>query len=232
MKHRLWCLVLMCAVLSAWAVPVTLTPSDAKAVKESVSLLEEYLEKSTGEKPLVAPAAEGLNIRLEVRAAMSAEPETFILEFPAKNQVVIAGGTPLAVRHGTCEFLERFYGIRWLYSGPDGEYVPKVTKTPEFPATSIRMSPVYKIRTFALHHKMKQDYVWAARNKGIFNYDFFGFPGYTWFHHNMHRLLPVEKYAETHPEFFPVRDGKRLIPEKGNTVYWQYCSTTWLMQLR
>ena len=206
---------------------ISLATDEPEALRVGITLLQEYLEKSTGERPAVAAGTgeNALVIRLELRPSMSGGPEAFVLEFPSEKEAVIAGGTPLAVRHGVCEFLERFYGVRWLYSGEEGEYVPKAAGIPKFPSESIRMSPAYRIRTFALDHSRKQDYLWAAKNKGIFSYDFFAFPGYTWFHHNMNRLLVPEKYVSTHPEFFPVIKGKRLIPEKGGAVSWQYCFT-------
>ena len=43
------------------------------------------------------------------------------------------------------------------------------------------------------------------------------------FHHYLHRLIPPETYAKTHPHFYPIRNGKRYFPADNNTHGWQPC---------
>ena len=199
---------------------------DGKYVVEAVEILKHCLQRGTGAAPLLQSEQGDPQIRLEVRRDPKADPESFRIEFPAPGKVVIAGASPLAVRHGACEFLERFYGVRWLMPGEEGEYIPE-NRQVVFPDKPVVMAPRYRMRTFALTHKMKPQYEWAARNRGVFHYDFKDLPNRPWFQHNLWRLLPVERYAGTHPEFFPVREagGVRVIPEKGYNIYWQYCFT-------
>lgn len=199
---------------------------DGKYVAEAAGILAHCLKRSTGESPLLQSEKGEPHIRLAVRKEASADPEGFRIEFPAPGKVVIAGASPLAVRHGACEFLERFYGVRWLLPGEDGEYIPE-GRTPVFPDSPVVMAPRYRIRTFALTHKMKPQYEWAARNRGTFHYDFRDLPDRPWFQHNLWKLLPPEEYTKSHPEFFPVRKagGPRVMPEKGYNIYWQYCFT-------
>ncbi|MBQ9337750.1 MAG: DUF4838 domain-containing protein [Lentisphaeria bacterium] len=200
---------------------------DGKYVAEAADILIHCLKKSSGEAPAVHAEQGEPHIRLAVGDTGNADPESFRIDFPAKGKVVIIGASPLAVRHGVCEFLERFYGVRWLMPGDDGEYIPENVR-PDFSGQSIVMSPRYRIRTFALTHKKKPHYDWAARNRGTFNYDFNTLPDRPWFQHNLWRLLPQEEYTRTNPEFFPVREpgGPRFLPEKGNNTYWQYCFTS------
>ena len=195
---------------------------DGKYIAEAAEILNRCLRKSTG----TGSGQGSPEILLTVRPDRSADPESFRIEFPAPGKVTICGATPLAVRHGVCEFLERFYGVRWLFPGEDGEYVPQNIR-PVFPKEPVVMSPSYRIRTFALTHKTKPHYEWAALNRGTFHYDFRTLPDRPWFQHNLWHLLPQEKYTTTHPEFYPVRKpgGRRYLPEKGENVYWQFCFT-------
>ncbi|MBO4649466.1 MAG: DUF4838 domain-containing protein [Lentisphaeria bacterium] len=199
---------------------------DGKYVTEAAEILNRCLRKSTGTAPSVQSEQGSPNILLTVRPDRNADPESFRIEFPAPGKVTICGATPLAVRHGVCEFLERFYGVRWLFPGEAGEYVPQNVR-PVFPKDPLVMSPRYRIRTFALTHKNKPQYEWAALNRGTFHYDFRTLPDRPWFQHNLWRLLPQEKFTKSHPEFYPVRkpEGRRYLPEKGENVYWQFCFT-------
>ena len=199
---------------------------DGKYVSEAADILIHCLEKSTGKTPAVRTGQGSPHILLTVGPTGNTDPESFRIDFPAPEKVVVTGATPLAVRHGVCEFLERFYGVRWLMPGETGEYIPENVR-PVFPEEAIVMSPGYRIRTFTFRHKEKPHYEWAARNRGIFMYDFITLPDHPWFQHNLWRLLPQERYTETNPEFFPMQepDGSRFLPEKGNNVYWQYCFT-------
>ena len=169
---------------------------DGKYVAEAAELLNHCLRKATGAAPLLQSEKGEPRIRLAVRKDASADPEGFRIEFPAPGRVIIAGASPLAVRHGVCEFLERFYGVRWLMPGEVGEYIPE-GRTPVFPDRPVVMAPRYRIRTFALTHKMKPQYEWAARNRGTFHYDFRDLPNRPWFQHNLWKLLPPE--APTKP---------------------------------
>ena len=199
---------------------------DGKYAAEAAELLIRCLKKSTGRTPAVQSEQGEPHIRLAVGQTGNADPESFRIDFPAKGKAVITGATPLAVRHGVCEFLERFYGVRWLMPGEAGEYIPENVR-PDFPGKAIVMSPRYRIRTFAFTHKLKPHYDWAARNRGIFHGDFGTLQERPWFQHNLWRLLPQEDYTKTNPEFFPVREpgGPRFLPEKGNNIYWQDCFT-------
>jgi hypothetical protein len=43
------------------------------------------------------------------------------------------------------------------------------------------------------------------------------------FHHNLINLFPPEQYTKTHPEFFPILNGKRYLPPDNKTHAWQPC---------
>lgn len=189
----------------------------------AVKYLLEYLEASTGEKPLLnVSTASEYTINLEVRAEKGDDPETFRLSSPGPGRILISGASTLALRHGVCEFLERCVGIRWLFTGKNGEYIPACRKY-KLPGKPLVMTPAYSVRSFSLNNKPNRE--WAAKNKGIFHYDYTHFPDRPWFHHNLCNLVTVQKYGSSNPEFFPLIKGRRMIPEKKQHIFWQHCFT-------
>ena len=189
----------------------------------AVKYLIDYLTISTGQKPLLNDAQKAkYTINLEVKSTKGEDPETFRLLSPKPNQILISGESTLALRHGVCEFLERCVGVRWLFTGPKGEYVPKV-KEYKLPKKAIKMTPVYTVRSFSLNNKPNRE--WASKQKGNFHYDYTHFPDRPWYHHNLSNLVPVRKYGKTNPEFYPIQKGKRYIPEDKQIIFWQHCFT-------
>lgn len=194
-----------------------------KYTAECIDLLTEYLTQSTGSKPAINKKGKSkYSVFLEIKAENGDDPETFRLKSGKNGKITISGATSLALRHGVLEFLERCVGVRWLFTGKDGEYIPKCQNY-KLSEKDITMTPVYKVRSFSLNNKPNRR--WAAKNKGIFHYDYTMFPNRPWFHHNLCSLLSVAKYGKSNPEFFPIQKGKRFIPEKNVNIFWQQCFT-------
>ena len=85
------------------------------------------------------------------------------------------------------------------------------------------MTPTYLVRSFAFSDKIERE--WAAKNKGIFHYDYTNLPNRPWFHHMMWNIVSSAKYGKTNPEFFPILKNERMIPPKGYNIFWQNCFT-------
>ncbi len=128
------------------------------------------------------------------------------------GRMVIAGPTAYGTEFGVYEFLERYVGVRWLMPGPDGTDVPQLA-TIDVPAGEIREQPAIFSRQFSGLQGQAQ-VTWARRNR---------MHGRVEFHHNLQRLFAPETYVSTHPEFFPIRQGKRYFPPDNNTHGWQPC---------
>ncbi|MEA1950576.1 MAG: DUF4838 domain-containing protein [Planctomycetota bacterium] len=141
------------------------------------------------------------------------DDDGFVIHWPDKHNVVIVGPTPWGTEFGVCEFLERYLGVRWLMPGPAGEDLPS-RDTIAVPCEEVRQEPAIFSRQFS---GLRGDAnVWARRNR---------MHGRVSFHHNLQRLVAPEKYAKTHPHFFPIRKGQRYIPKDSNTHGWQPCFT-------
>ncbi len=188
--------------------------------KEAGQLLQEGLSRC------LAGKSAGAAVRIELVCAPDAklDPEGFRFSYPGPGTVRIIARNRFALRHGTCAFLERYLGVRWLFPDELGTVMPG-HDTVELPGREVEENPVYRIRSLCFEESNQNEYLWAERNRSLFQYDFRKLPDRPWFQHNLWRLLPQEIYTKSHPEYFPILNGKRFLPEKGNNVWWQYCFT-------
>ena len=219
-------------------------PADAPAaVKDSASLLAQYIAKSTGTRLAIAGEqapddgtvaihigatayVKGLNLDLA-----ELDRDGFVIAFPDARHVVLLGAGEAGQEYAAYEFLERYVGVRWLFPGSLGEHVP-LRQGLSIPDEPVRSEPRFRHRVFSglgIDEKPAQageQGLWAKRNRMRERVKF---------HHNLWRLFPPEKYGQTHPEFFPVLRGKRFVPQPapGKTleqdvsaqIGWQPCFT-------
>ena len=128
------------------------------------------------------------------------------------KNIVIVGTTPAATLFASGDFLKRFAGWRVFYPGETGEVLPKLEKL-DLPG-KINISEVPTI----LHYNSacgSRDEIFA-RVKGRNTY-------YAT-NHAMNRIVPPAKYAKTHPEYYPVRYGKRVdVSKNTRAMGWNPC---------
>ena len=136
----------------------------------------------------------------------------FVIQVLDAKTAVIAGPTDDGTIYGVYAFIERFVGVRWLFPGPLGEDIPK-DKNLSVPMVTIREEPVFFSRQMSGFPNAVQK-KWADRMR---------LKGHIAFHHNMNRIIPPETYVKTHPEFFPIINGKRFLPADNHTHGWQPC---------
>jgi len=136
----------------------------------------------------------------------------FVIQVPDGKTVIIVGPTDDGTLFGVYAFLERFVGVRWLFPGPLGEDIPK-EKNLSIPMVAIREDPVFFSRQMSGFPNTIQK-KWANRMR---------LKGHVAFHHNLNRIIPPETYTKTHPEFFPIINGKRYLPPNNRTHGWQPC---------
>lgn len=201
----------------------------ANGQKTSAELLGEYIRKSSGAILQIKPESQapadwpvrihigitryvlGRNLGIE-----KLKEDGFVIDSTDKRNIVVAGPTYFGTEFGVCEFLERYVGVRWLLPGPDGEDVPSHSSI-NVPCEQIKQEPAFFSRLFSGICGSEQE-MWARRNR---------MRGHIKFHHNLVNLFPPDRYRDTHPHFFPVKDGKRFLP-KGVEIHgsgWQPCFT-------
>ena len=205
---------------------VRLDPILPRTPRQNAERLAAFVEKSSGAKLEIAEngdnIAGGGRIVLSVAAPGRLDVEGFAIDFPSEGVVTITGGSPRGLEYGVTEFLERYVGVRWLFPGELGMAVPQRRDIIIKDNRRIEQRPAF-IRRFLAGGSHRQgvsgEYCqWIVDCKGAFH-ERFSVP------HNMWRIISVKKYAESHPEFFPVYGGKRYIPEEDNQIRWNHCYT-------
>lgn len=133
------------------------------------------------------------------------DDDGFVLESLDADRLVIAGPTVNGTRHGICDFLERVLGVRWLLPGPLGQVLPQRSLS-RLPELHERCEPGFISRTQpGLSTPAQQQ--WGRRMRLHER-----LCGAT---HSLQSLLAPSRYAETHPHFFPLVDGKRYLSPGG-----------------
>jgi len=223
-------------VLGASALPIVqdhkpactiVVPADASAqVRGAADLLAKHAADSTGATlPVVAePDSDASAARIHVGMTNFAERAAghldgldedgfVLLPADAKNLIVV-GPSDWGTEFGVCELLETRVGVRWLLPGEHGTHVPKHANLTG-PSEMMRQEPAFFSRLFSGLRGNAQS-TWARRQR---------MRGRVSFHHNLLRLFPAETYTKTHPEFFPIHDGKRHLPANNSAHHWQPCFT-------
>lgn len=209
---------------------IVIAADEDERVEAAANTLAEYVQKSTGAALPVLSAGQLPAIEMPVQIHIGTnhsqadshldsllqdlDGDGFVIH-PHGNNIVIAGATAWGTQFGVYEFLERYVGVRWLMPGEDGEDVPETSQL-IIPQQEIRQEPAFMSRVFSPLNgeNFPVQVEWAIKNR---------MHGRIEFHHNVHAIYPPEKFAQSHPEFYPVRNGIPQIPEPGVKVYWQPC---------
>lgn len=206
---------------------IVISDKASDKVKDAVKLLQRYIKESSGadvavfsEKQLKAEQSakiriyvgagkyvDGLDLRLQ-----SLDGDGYVLRGTADGDFVIVGPTDWGTKFGVYEFLEQYIDIRWLMPGVYGDDVP-VHHTIDIPVKEVRDEPVFISREYCGTQE-PEVLLWLQRNRNHYR---------IYFNHHLMYLFPPEKYGKTHPEFFPILDGKRHIPEANDRISWQPC---------
>ncbi len=227
---------------------VTTDPLICTNLPLAVRDLAVYTRKSTGAEPEIvlgkAPNDELINVHVGMTEYVKdivgqldlPTPHGFVIAFPDEKNIVIAGtrleGQELNARDGVYYFLETYLGVRWLFPGELGEYVPQ-RDTLSIPVTTVRRTPSFMERTTGGWHRVHSgglrkniEPVRYSRRMGRLGWEGLRYS------HNIGNIIDPEKYGKTHPEFFPIYNGKRMIPtvtlhrfKKDRWRYWEPCYT-------
>ena len=127
------------------------------------------------------------------------------------DEMIISGGEPRGTLYGVLGFLSNQLGCRW--------YTKEVVKIPQLQNITVspidvREKPVFEYRE--AWYKEAYDTEWALHNR--LNPTIVPIPdslGGSYimkpFVHTFYQLVPPDKYMKTHPEYFSLVNGKRLL---------------------
>jgi hypothetical protein len=150
-----------------------------------------------------------------------AGPEAYAVRVRDGN-LILTGRKPWAVEFAVYSFLEDELGIRWFVPGPLGEHIPAheqgelvVDVTPRV------VTPDFSPRVWSGNYFAPSWKQWNRYNKLSLSNDL----PWRQFQNNIYRVFPPSKYAEDHPEYYPLINGERWIPPDDSARYWRPCES-------
>jgi hypothetical protein len=150
--------------------------------------------------------------------AADLNPETYAIHVRDGN-VFFSGRWPTPVHFAVTSFLEDSLGVRWFAPGPLWEWVPRSETGDLVVEVADKVSvPGFSPRIWSGHQWTDEWQAWDLRNKAVQS----EVVPRRQFQNNLFRVFAPSKYAETHPEYYPLVGGKRYIPAEGD-VYWRPC---------
>ncbi len=184
-----------------------------------------YLGRMTTAVFEIAPCDGGDGIYVGKAASLDTDDlgeDGFAIETD-DHRIRLSGGKR-GVIYAAYELLERL-GCRFFT--PSCEKVPVITSL-EIPHISLRQKPIVEYREhnyadvrqsmrFAVKCRLNGCHHPIPERMG-------GYMPYVsgWFVHTFENMVSVKEYGQTHPEYFALRDGKRLVRDGGRT---QLCLT-------
>ena len=200
-------------------IPTEAIPAERYAAEE----LQSYLLKISGVKLPILTDSEPAS-RNEIVLGETSRVKTFneSLAFGGygpdgfnllteKGKLFITGGRPRGTLNGVYSLLEEKLGVRWFT--PELEHVPKATqvrlaelnetKLPALEYREVFWTEVMRNADFAARHRMNGPNNKLSEKHGG------SFAVYFPFVHSFDALIPPALF-DTHPEYFPWIDGKRV----------------------
>lgn len=136
----------------------------------------------------------------------------FAIIFPDARNIIVAGATDWGTEFGVYELLERFVGVRWLLPGAIGQHIPQKNHV-SIRQQDLIQSPKFVSRLLSGLRGEEQN-AWARYNRMY---------GQIQFHHNLLNIFPATEDRHSHPEYFPIINGRKYIPSHNKDRNWQPC---------
>jgi hypothetical protein len=149
-----------------------------------------------------------------------ANPEAYAVRVRNGNVYIVAKH-PTPTAFAVYDLIENDMGVRWFAPGELWEYVPpRVAGDYAIDIASRVVAPTTSPRIWSGHHWFDNWKLWNTRNKT----DLSEVVPRRQFQNMLHDVLPPSKYAEEHPEYYPLVGGERWIPAE-DYHNWRPCQT-------
>ncbi len=192
---------------------IVLDPECDDTLKQSALDLQDVVYKMSGATIDIVSHTSGKGIYIDTKASLdlsSVENDGFVIEI-ADNSISIQGVHYGASRNGVYHFAEEYLGA--VFVSIDDTYVPThssvhLEKGRFLHNPAIVGREVYYYDLFDTHYrnKLKQTVYAMPRNSLIP----ISLSEVDQNCHSMYQYLSPEEYFETHPEYFSLKDGKRI----------------------
>ncbi len=210
---------------------IVLPVDPAPFVEPAAQELSHYVQKMSGARLEVVSQASGDSPAIYLGApdddwanAMDLESlvfDGFVVDCDG-SRLIIAGKVPEGTLNGVYWLLEEL-GVRWFIPTKLGENVPRMA-TVTIPEMRRRVEPRFPCRrNHGIDTSIKPDGdIWRRRLRITSHALNVPFNRYS---HNLYKVFPVQKYGESHPEYYPLINGKRRVPARGLIHAWQPCTS-------
>ena len=180
--------------------------------------LSRICERATGQPLLAeaAPQADDLVIHVGLTDYVQSKnldfaglhPFGYFLKLADGNRLILCGKTRQATGYAVYDFAKRFLGYRSFMPGELGELVDKTAAVVLPESLNLREEPDILSYTVAWGHR--DAFERSSRTTLLAS-------------HWLMRIYPPAKYAQQHPEYYPVVDGQRFVPPPTMGGTWQPC---------
>jgi hypothetical protein len=186
-------------------------PQNADSIElNSSNELQKYLQKITGVSVSISDENKiSSNHRIFIGNTTEGEALNVgvdeILIKARDNDLFILGGDSKSTLYAVYTFLENYLGCRFY--APDAEIIPDLNNVTVPGNIDYRYTPPVTTRT--VHSRLYyNDREFADKRKVTYE----AFPGYVpgFGVHTFNRFVPTSKYYTTHPEYYALRDGRRI----------------------
>lgn len=165
----------------------------------------------------------GKKVALELPASPLPMPQAFRIHTPDAKTLVIRGATDAGTLCGVVALLRKHVGVHRVWPGEPGglgDVVPRQS-TLRLPRLDWRSWPRFTSRHLSNLASSGPPRDAAA---ALLRMDDWLMLGYTIpSNESYNRWLSIEQHGRTHPEYFPVLGGQRVVPEPGTMKSWQPC---------
>ena len=171
-------------------------------LKPTAAILAQYLHTTTKADFALADKTSGKDIQLSIDASLP--EQAFEIKADGQSLQIRAASTK-AIDQALFSFLEKELGCRWY--APDADLIPTHEKLTLPKDYGYVYKPEIKVRT--VHSKLFYDNPDFAQKQKVTTE---AFPSYVPSArvHTFHKFLPEEAFYVPHPEYYALRNGKRL----------------------
>lgn len=138
------------------------------------------------------------------------------------NALVLRGNTAKGTANAVYGFLQDHLGVRWFMPSERFEIVP-TARTITVPEMRRTVAPSFVCR-LASASWAPEALAWGRHNRWDTDEGGFAVPYAAGFRHWMYRVFPPSRWAATHPELYPLRNGRRAIPKNDGEQLSQPCT--------
>ncbi len=186
-------------------------PHNADSIElKSSNEMQKYLQKITGVSLSISDENKiSSNHRIFIGntiegESMNAGVDEIIIKV-RDNNLFILGGDSKSTLYAVYSFLENYLGCRFY--APDAELIPETKHVTVPRDIDYRYTPPVTTRT--VHSRLYYNNKEFADKRKVTAEAFPGYvPGYGV--HTFNRFVPTSKYYKTHPEYYALRDGRRI----------------------